>query len=191
MMSKCKDHIFHLECLEAQLGTKAYLDCSICMFNYGTKTGDMPPGTMSWRLQPFQCDGYKEQTWEIQYRFNGGFNPATKQSYGGDSRNAYLPDTAEGREVLMLLVESFTRRLTFTVGFSVVRGRDNCIVWNGIHHKTNSHGGATRYGYPDPTYFNRLKLELALKGVRSDEDANVMGQQIDKVVKTAGTILRI
>jgi hypothetical protein len=65
MMGKCKDHIFHLECLEAQLGSKDFLDCSICQFTYGIKTGDMPPGTMSWRLQPFSCDGYKEHTWEL------------------------------------------------------------------------------------------------------------------------------
>jgi len=65
MMGKCKDHLFHLECLEAQLGSKDFLDCSICMFTYGIKTGDMPPGTMSWRLQPFSCDGYKEHTWEL------------------------------------------------------------------------------------------------------------------------------
>ncbi len=47
----------------------------------------------------------------------------------------------------------------------MVRGRDNCIVWNGIHHKTNTDGGATSYGFPDPTYFNRVRNELADKGV--------------------------
>lgn len=76
-----------------------------------------------------------------------------------------MPDTEAGREVLALLKKSFERKLTFTVGFSVVRGRDNCIVWNGVHHKTNTHGGATSYGYPDATYFNRVKNELADKGV--------------------------
>ena len=76
-----------------------------------------------------------------------------------------MPDSHEGREVLALLVKAFRRRLTFTVGFSVVRGRDNCIVWNGIHHKTNTNRGSTHYGYPDSTYFNRVKQELALKGV--------------------------
>ena len=66
---------------------------------------------------------------------------------------------------MALLVKSFRRKLTFTVGYSVVRGRDNCIVWNGVHHKTNPDRGSTAYGYPDDTYFNRLKQELALKGV--------------------------
>ena len=45
-------------------------------------------------------------------------------------------------------------------------------MWNGIHHKTNTSGGSTRYGYPDDTYFNRVKLELALKSVRLDDDPN-------------------
>ena len=88
--------------------------------------------------------------------------------------------------MLALLVKSFRRRLTFTVGFSVVRGRDNCIVWNGVHHKTNTHGGSTGYGYPDPTYFNRVKQELALKGIvhdseeqRADEIAEVTTKVFD------------
>jgi deltex-like protein len=64
-----------------------------------------------------------------------------------------------------LLIKAFKRRLTFTVGHSVVRDRDNCIVWNGIHHKTNTSGGSSNYGYPDTTYFNRVRIELADKGV--------------------------
>ena len=67
--------------------------------------------------------------------------------------------------MLALLVKAFKRKLTFTVGFSVVRGQDNCIVWNGIHHKTCTSGGSTNYGYPDATYFSRVKIELADKGV--------------------------
>lgn len=44
-------------------------------------------------------------------------------------------------------------------------GEDPAIIWNGIHHKTNTKGGSTHYGYPDPTYFNRIREELAMKGV--------------------------
>jgi len=75
--------------------------------------------------------------------------------------------------VLALLVKAFKRKLTFTVGFSVVRGRDNCIVWNGIHHKTNQWGGSTNYGYPDATYFSRVKNELADKGVVLESETEV------------------
>jgi deltex-like protein len=38
-------------------------------------------------------------------------------------------------------------------------------VWNGIHHKTNTSGGSSNYGYPDTTYLNRVRIELADKGV--------------------------
>jgi len=112
-----------------------------------------------------KCDGFpaKTKTWTIDYRFNSGSKNG--KNYNGDSRYCYVPDTLEGREVLALLVKAFKRKLTFTVGFSVVRGCDNCIVWNGIHHKTHTNGGSTNYGFPDATYFNRVKNELADKGV--------------------------
>jgi len=64
-------------------------------------------------------------------------------------------------------------------------------VWNGIHHKTNTSGGSTRYGYPDDTYFNRVKLELALKGVRLDDDPNKVLAEIALVQKDAGTVLSV
>lgn len=67
--------------------------------------------------------------------------------------------------MLALLKEAFKRKLIFTIGRSVTTGRDNQIVWNGIHHKTNTSGGSAYFGYPDPTYFQRVKLELAAKGV--------------------------
>lgn len=35
--------------------------------------------------------------------------------------------------------------------------RDDCVIWNGIHMKTAMNGGEPNYGYPDPTYFTRVK----------------------------------
>lgn len=67
----------------------------------------------------------------------------------------------------------------------MVRGRDNCIVWNGIHHKTRTHGGSSHYGYPDATYFNRVKNELADKGVvieNAQEISDVIAKQTGKIV---------
>lgn len=80
-------------------------------------------------------------------------------------RDAFLPDTIEGRQVFRLLKLAFERKLIFTVGRSVTTGKDNRIVWNGIHHKTCLYGGISCFGYPDATYFNRVKEELAAKGV--------------------------
>ena len=141
-----------------------FLTCAVCSITYGVRTGDQPPGTMSWSLESFSCDGYPNiKTWVINYNFNSGYRNGNY--FHHDRRTALLPNTKEGNEVLALLIKAFRRKLIFTVGYSVVRSRDNCIVWNSIHHKTNSTGGATNYGYPDDTYFNRVKNELAYKGV--------------------------
>jgi len=78
-----------------------------------------------------------------------------------------LPDIPEGRESLALLVKAFERRMSFLVGTSVTTGEKDVVVWS-VHHKTSTHGGSSRFGYPDPTYFNRLKLELADRGVTLD-----------------------
>lgn len=74
-------------------------------------------------------------------------------------------DDPQGREVLALLQTAFDRKLTFTVGRSQTTGRDNQVIWSGIHHKTNPYGGPTRHGYPDETYHARVKAELAEFGV--------------------------
>jgi deltex-like protein len=108
------------------------------------------------------CDGFKQGTIIIDYYF-----PSTKL-YSGTRRYAYLPNTTEGREVLGLLKVCFDRRLTFTVGTSVTTGESNTTVWNGVHHKTNTTGGSQYFGYPDTTYFNRVKQELAAKGVTQE-----------------------
>ena len=42
------------------------------------------------------------------------------------------------------------------------------IAWNGIHHKTNTSGGSSHFGYPDDTYLKRVKEELSLKGLKFD-----------------------
>ena len=144
----------------------------------------MPPGSLKYQLEPFSCDGFdKVKTWTLSYRFEGGKRNGVK--YNGDSRFCYLPDTPDGREVLALLIKAFKRKLTFTIGHSVVRGKDNCIVW-AIHHKTNTHGGSSHYGFPDPTYFNRVKNELADKGVLIEDVKEIS----DAVQSTTGIVIK-
>jgi len=67
-------------------------------------------------------------------------HPHPGKPFGGTVRCAYLPDTAEGREVCDLLKQAFDARLIFTVGRSVTTGADNVVVWNDIHHKTSYAG---------------------------------------------------
>ena len=51
------------------------------------------------------------------------------------------------------------------MGDSVTTGAKNVVVWSGVHHKTNTHGGSSHFGYPDETYFDRLKEELKSRGL--------------------------
>lgn len=55
------------------------------------------------------------------------------------------------------------------VGTSLTTGRKNTVVWAGIHHKTNTHGGVSSFGWPDETYFARVKGELSDRGVTPNE----------------------
>jgi len=72
---------------------------------------------------------------------------------------------------LAMMKIAFERRLIFRVGQSVTTGQNNSVVWNGIHQKTNTSGGATNWGWPDDGYFARVKQELAAKGVTEEDIA--------------------
>ena len=105
----------------------------------------------------------------ITYEFRGGTqgpqHPSPGQPFSGTRRQAYLPDNMKGRETLGLLRRAFELGLLFQVGKSVTTGVDNTTVWGGIHQKTALSGGATRHGWPDNDYFDRVKNECASRGV--------------------------
>lgn len=157
-------HIYHKACLIQLIGKKAWAKCAICSTIFGHMTGDQPDGEMKHHIDKnLKCSGYHPGTIVINYHMKAGVRNG--KHYPGTSRTAYLPNNPEGQEVFELFKEAFDRKLIFTVGRSVTTGLDNQIVWNGIHHKTNTGGGAASFGYPDPGYFTRVKEELAAKGV--------------------------
>lgn len=167
-LGRCSSHFFHSDCIEQCRGDKDFVKCPNCGIIYGVMTGDMPEGSMTVTVHnqaTMFCEGSEDVgTIEIFYQFFNG-RLTGGRNYRGTRRQAFLPNNPEGREVLALLIISFERRLTFTVGTSVTTGRDDVVVWNGIHHKTALDGGCAYFGYPDPTYFFRVKEELAAKGV--------------------------
>lgn len=163
MLSQCKDHFFHDECIKSMMGTKEHIKCPVCNKLYGIMTGDQPKGVFLCRVIKEKCAGYKENTIQLYYDFPDGTN------YKGTSRNAYIPNTKEGKEILALFKITFDRGLMYIIGNSVTTGEKNVVVWNGVHHKTNLDGGAQYFGYPDPTYFNRVREEMAAKGVVQSE----------------------
>lgn len=134
-----------------------FIKCPFCLGTSGIEIGTCPNGTMTDQVVPSPCEGYSGydsigltyQVQDVNYRLN---------------RTAYLPDNNEGREVLQLLRIAWDRRLCFSIGTSNTSGLENVLVWN-IHHKTSREGGVLRYGYPDPSYFERVKCELKVYGI--------------------------
>ena len=81
-------------------------------------------------------------TYHIPSGVQGPSHPHPGRQFSGDTRHAYLPDSPEGKEVLLLLNRAFDAKLIFTVGKSTTHNKDNTIIWNSdIHHKTCRDGG--------------------------------------------------
>ena len=73
-------------------------------------------------------------------------------------------------QVLKLLRKAWDRKLTFTIGTSVTSGASDTVVWNEIHHKTESSTNFSGHGYPDPKYLDNVTAELAAQGVEDSDD---------------------
>ncbi|KAK6168095.1 hypothetical protein SNE40_021991 [Patella caerulea] len=175
-LTKC-GHVFCTKCIETCF--KLYKPvCPTCGTTYGILTGDQPPGVMQITKFYRGVDGEERAgCYQINYTFTSGVqdenhpNPGTR--YLPTRRTAYLPATTEGTKVCKMLIVAFKRKLIFTVGKSTTTGQENRITWNDIHHKTSMSGGPTHFGYPDPTYLNRVKEELASKGITEDDIRDV------------------
>ncbi|KAJ4463052.1 putative Circularly permutated Ras protein 1 [Paratrimastix pyriformis] len=173
-LKKCR-HCFHLDCIRSTV-SGAWLRCPLCTQVTGIITGDMPKGTMQVDVVPPGSDplpGFEEYgTIHVQYHFPSGTqgrrHPNPGAPYAGTNRMGYLPDNEDGRRIRQLLEIAWRRRLLFTIGTSVTTGQSDCVIWNGVHHKTAQDGGPTNFGYPDPTYFLRVEEELRQKGVTLD-----------------------
>ncbi|NXG22940.1 DTX3L ligase, partial [Grallaria varia] len=167
ILKKCK-HAFCKNCISQAMAIKQV--CPVCNTVYGIMQGDQPEGTMSTTKRVASLPGYPNcGTIEICYSMKGGIqtrnHPNPGCYYQSTVRTAYLPDNAEGREILELLRRAFKQKLIFTVGQSCTTGAQNVIIWNDIHHKTSVNGGPTNFGYPDPNYLQRVRSELKAKGI--------------------------
>jgi len=174
-LSQCKDHYFHRECISLCF-KDGFLKCPLCSFIYGTQTGTQPPGKMKIRfVDNNPLEGYEDiTTIEIYYIIKDGIqgpkHPNPGMAYTRTARTCYLPYTKEGIVILEMLIIAWNRRLIFSVGTSVTTGKSDIVVWNGIHHKSNMNGGSSKYGYPDPGYFERVTKELNSFGISVDLD---------------------
>ena len=68
-------------------------------------------------------------------------HPNPGKMYLGTKRQAYLPDNPEGNEVLRMLRVAFDHGLVCAIKSSGSAKKKDRIVWNCIHHKTNTYGG--------------------------------------------------
>lgn len=160
------DHRICYQCYKQMEFTRAtmsgvahtFIKCPFCMQTSGVEIGTCPDGTMTTTIIQTPCQGYEDyQSISIHYVIN---NANYKLN-----RIAYLPNNAEGKELLELLRIAWDRRICFTIGTSVTNGQENVLVWN-IHHKTAQNGGIQSHGFPDETFIERCKSELEAFGIK-------------------------
>jgi hypothetical protein len=177
------------QCLSASNG-----ECPTCKYRYSTP-GPQPSGTLVIAKDHRSCSGYADVgSITLTYRLPGGTQSARMlrpgQHYRGTARIAYLPDNEHGAEALKLLTKAFRNGNLFLVGDSVTTGQRNTTIWAGIHQKTNLTGGTARHGYPDPTYFDRLKQECASRGIYTDEhEGSLLQNNTSSNSAAAGSVL--
>ena len=89
---------------------------------------------------------------------------ATFNMYGKENEKdysryevTYFPNNKYGLEALGIFKIAFDNNLLFKIDNSVTNGTYG-IVFNGIHFKTQTLGGATEHGYPDHEYLKRIKM---------------------------------
>ncbi|XP_060077694.1 uncharacterized protein LOC132557215 [Ylistrum balloti] len=169
-LNKCH-HVLCLPCAKNSFSVKPV--CPICNVVYGIVRGVQPKGHMVEVFEKESLPGFDGRgTIHIFYSFVDGKqdaeHPHPGKRYRGTRREAFLPDNKEGQKVHRLLRKSFEQKLTFTIGISRTTGREDVVTWNDVHHKTRTHGGPERFGYPDPSYLRRVEEELAAKGIYED-----------------------
>lgn len=122
--------------------------CPVCKVPvaFQQEPGDQPYAKMTYQIlndKRYKIPGYEDcSTIKIQYFIPNGIqgptHPHPKRQFTGNTFHAYLPNSPEGKEVLTLLTKAFHAKLIFTVG------KNNKVIWNGILHKTNLHGGCAK-----------------------------------------------
>uniref|UniRef100_A0A915AI04 E3 ubiquitin-protein ligase n=1 Tax=Parascaris univalens TaxID=6257 RepID=A0A915AI04_PARUN len=172
-LNKCS-HIFHKSCLQRAFN-ELQAQCPSCKMWYGAPRGNQPSNALMYvTKRRGRIPGYVDASghFEIVYKIPSGIqtheHPHPGRPYHGTLRFAYLPDNREGRKVLEMFRIAFRSRLMFTIGDSVTTGMKDVVVWNCIHNKTSIYGGPENFGYPDETYLDRVKDELAAVGVTEE-----------------------
>jgi len=144
--------------------------CPVCRKENQVR-GNQPAGYMADRKESYSSlPGYEKfGTIVLTFNFDSGIqgsdHPNPGESYRGLYCTSYLPNNPMGQGLCQLLRRAFHGRLIFTIGKCPATGEENRMLSNGIELKTNRSGGPANCGYPDPSYLDRLKSQLAEKGI--------------------------
>jgi deltex len=164
-------HCFHKGCIVQSQDKRS--TCPTCRKPLTAPQGDMPSGTMTVGRTTSDCVGYEGSgsiviRYDIARGVQTSYHPHPGVQHGSAHREAYLPDTLEGNQLLQRLKFAFTHGLTFTVGMSVSNGKDDSVTWSSILHKTSLSEGM--YGFPDPYYIADCNTSLDELNVPETED---------------------
>ena len=89
------------------------------------------------------------------------YHPHPNAWHSNIRRVAYLPDTVEGRKILLRFQYAFLNGLCFSVGQSLTSGRNNQVTWSRmLPHKSGTTNGPHNFSFPDPTYIPMVSLAL-------------------------------
>ena len=165
------NHYFHLACAEPWF--RDHSDCPVCRVPVTVVMGMQPDhadnivmeNISTEDLPGFDGDGTLEMIFFMPSGIQNLHHPLPGSPYHGESVRAFLPHNSEGKEAARLLRLAFARKLLFRIGFNEATNKHDQIIVNGIELKTRRYGGYTVQGYPDPTYFCRLKIDLREMGV--------------------------
>ena len=57
-----------------------FIICTVCQATFGREATPMPKGSMRWtRLPPDPVKGFNNETFEIIYKFDSGYDKVTKK----------------------------------------------------------------------------------------------------------------
>jgi len=113
--------------------------------------------------------GYLKIIYRIPAAMQRLYHPHPGKRHNGARRFAYLPDTVEGRDLLLRFQYAFLHGHCFDVGYSLGTGLDDQVTWSLVlPHKTGVTGGPRHFRFPDPMYLPRASLALDQLGVPKD-----------------------
>jgi deltex-like protein len=158
-------HFVHESCMEDFL--KIDQVCPLCYNPFGEPQGHSPSGTMEITLTQQDCPGFSAKAIEIKYRVPAGQQMAYHENpgvpYEQTVREAYLPQTTEGCQILKRFKYAWLHGLMFTIGTSLTTKKPNSVVWALIPHKTSLRKGP--FGFPDTSYLEKCSKALDELGV--------------------------